>query len=72
MPNVNSSMMTRVEYDDATSELDITFVGGKTYRSFSVPAEIYDGLRHATSQGTFFNERIKDKFDFREVVSGPR
>ena len=47
MPRINSSMMTWAGYDDSTGELDITFIGGKTYRYFEVPSEIYDGLLDA-------------------------
>lgn len=69
LPNVNSSMMTRVDYDHDSGELDITFVSGKTYRYFNVPADTYDDLLEAASKGEFFNEHIKDEFEFREVVS---
>jgi hypothetical protein len=72
MPNVKSSMMTRVEYDDDRSELDITFIGGKTYRYFDVPPDVYDGLWDAGSKGEFFNDCIKDKYEFREIVPRPR
>lgn len=72
IPNVKSSMMTRVEYDHELSELDITFVGGRIYRYLNVAADIYHDLLDAPSQGSFFNERIKDGFEFREVVSRPR
>ncbi len=72
IPRIRSSMMTRIDYDGDSSELDITFVGGKTYRYFDVPSEIYDNLLDADSKGQFFNEHIKDKFEFREVASRPR
>jgi hypothetical protein len=68
MPRINSSMMTWAGYDDSTGELDITFIGGKTYRYFEVPSEIYDGLLDAESQGVFFNENIKDVFRYSEVL----
>jgi hypothetical protein len=69
MPRVKSSMMTAIDYDDDNNELDITFVGGKIYRYFHVPPEIYDDLLDADSKGEFFNECIKDRFTYREVVS---
>jgi uncharacterized protein YuzE len=68
MPFVESSMMSRVEYDEDTSELDITFKSGKTYRYREVPPDIYSDLLDAESNGEFFNEKIKDTFDFVEVV----
>jgi len=69
MPHVESSMMSHVDYDEDASELDITFEGGRTYRYFKVPHEIYDGLLQADSKGEFFNEHIKNLFDYNEVIS---
>ena len=71
MPRVKSAMMTVVGYDDSTYELDITFVGGKTYRYFEVPPETYDGRLEAESKGEFFNENIKGLFRYSEVVCQP-
>jgi hypothetical protein len=68
MPRITSSMMTWAGCDDSTGELDITFIGGKTYRYFEVPPEIYDGLLDAESQGVFFNENIKDVFRYSEAL----
>jgi KTSC domain len=72
MPRVNSSMMTEVGYDDGRAELDITFVGGKTYRYFEVPPGVYDGLLDSESKGEFFNENIKDAYRYSEVVGRPK
>jgi KTSC domain-containing protein len=68
MPQVESSMMTFVKYDDDAGELDITFRSGKTYRYLEVPAEVYDGLLEADSKGEFFNDNIKDDFIYCEVT----
>ena len=67
MPNVHSSAMTFVKYDDDSGELDITFTSGKTYRYLNVPPEVYDGLLDAESKGEFFNQNIKDDFVSSEV-----
>ena len=64
---VESSMMTGVDYDDETCELDILFFSGKTYRYFDVPADIYARLLDAESKGEFFNEEIKDVYRYAEV-----
>jgi len=69
MPHVDSSMMRTVEYDESTCELDITFAGGKTYRYFDVPSEIYAELIDSESKGEFFNENIKGAYDYAEVVA---
>src|SRR5262245_55988802 len=72
MPFVESSMMNNVEYDESSNELDITFVGGKTYRYLKVPPDVYADLLDAESKGEFFNERIKDLYEFNEVSDRPR
>jgi lysyl-tRNA synthetase class 2 len=69
MPFVQSSMMTRIEYEEGTAELDLTFATGKTYRYFNVPLEIYVEFLDAESKGEFFNENIKDEFAYAEVRS---
>jgi hypothetical protein len=71
MPHVQSSMITKVEYDEDTGELDITFTSGKTYRYLRVPLEIYVDLLDAKSKGGYFNDCIKDEFVGAEVTSRP-
>jgi hypothetical protein len=65
-------MMSRVEYDESTRELDVLFTSGKTYRYFDVPPDLYSGLLEAESKGQFFNEEIKDIYPFSEVRGRPR
>jgi hypothetical protein len=72
MPQVRSSVMTFVKYDDDAGELDITFTSGKTYRYLHVPVEVYDGLLDAESKGEFFNDNIRDSFVYSEVMSRRR
>jgi hypothetical protein len=72
MPKVESSMMKRVDYDELSKELDITFVSGKTYRYLDVSPEIYCALLDAESKGEFFNENIKSEFVYCEVRSRRR
>ena len=72
MPDVESSMMIRFEYDDDAQELDILFASGKRYRYFGVPPDICAGLLDAESQGQFFNEEIRDVYPFSEVRGRPR
>jgi hypothetical protein len=68
MPFVQSSMMTRIEYDEAAAELDITFVSGKTYRYLNVPLHVYVDFLDAESKGAFFNANIKNAFAGAEVA----
>jgi len=67
MPEVQSSVMTFVQYDDEARELDITFTSGKIYRYLDVPPAVYEELLGAESKGEYFNDCIKDEFAFAEV-----
>jgi hypothetical protein len=64
---VESSLMTDVQYDEKTRELDIRFTSGKTYRYFDVPKKVYSGLLRAKSKGEFFNEEIKEIYQYAEM-----
>jgi hypothetical protein len=69
---IKSSVITSIEYDEDTAELDVTFSGGKIYRYFDVPLGIYAEFLDAASKGAFFNDSIKDTFRFAEVSNGDK
>jgi len=60
-----STAIEHISYDEAGSELHVKFVGGRTYTYYAVPRSAYEGLRASSSKGTFFNNFIKDRYDFR-------
>lgn len=62
-----SSVIAQFSYDWKTMRLTVTFVSGRTYQYFDVPASAVAGLRFATSKGTFFNSRIRDHYDYKEL-----
>lgn len=62
-----STVISFMSYSADTSVLRITFVSGLVYHYKNVPVEIYNRLRTAKSKGTYFNEHIKNKFDFEKV-----
>jgi KTSC domain-containing protein len=64
MPRVDSSMIRRIEYEEPTRELDITFTSGKTYTYSNVPKSVYERFLRAPSKGQFFNDYIKDQYSF--------
>lgn len=65
-----SSVIRRFEYDPDKAALDVTFVSGRRYRYFRVPPMLADRFRRAVSKGQFFNMRIRNRFDYRELSSG--
>ena len=59
---LNSSMISRVAYDDAAEALSIWFRETGRYVYFGVPAAVYDALKAAASPGRYFNESIKGRY----------
>jgi len=54
-----STAIQSVGYDPAGLLLEIEFSTGKVYQYRGVPPATYAGLMGASSQGTYFNARIK-------------
>lgn len=63
MPFLNSSAIRRVEYDPSTRVMQIWFTqGGHAYNFCGVPQAVYDGLRGASSAGTYYDQHIRDRY----------
>ena len=60
MPDVSSSVMRHVDYDEDGRRLFVTFTTGRVYGYDDVPASVYEALLNAPSKGEFFNAEIKD------------
>ena len=59
---IQSSVIARIAYDEATRVLDIWFRDSGRYCYFDVPREVYEGLRSAPSAGRYFAEQIRGHF----------
>lgn len=66
MHPVESSAVARIGYDAELEEAFVEYLGGDLYAYEGVPAEVFEGLAHAESKGTFVNEVIKE-YPFREA-----
>jgi two-component system, cell cycle response regulator DivK len=64
MPEVNSSAVDRVEYEDGSGTLHIWYSGGDRYSYFEVPREAYEALLAAGSIGAFVNKEIKPRYRY--------
>jgi hypothetical protein len=65
MPDVASSTIERIRYIDATRQLVITFKpSGLTYIYFDVDSEEYRAFLAADSKRQFFEDHIKDRFNY--------
>jgi len=62
-----SSLIQRAIYDPARETLAVTFTTGRTYLYFGITPETYEEFTSADSQGQYFNWRIRDQYEFREL-----
>lgn len=60
--NLNSSMISRIAYDEEAETLSIWFRDSGRYVYFGVPPAAYEGLRTAPSAGRYFNGLIKGRY----------
>ena len=67
MPEVDSSVIERVEYNAAQHLLFVTFTTGRRYVYFGVPEDVYRAFLAAPSPGNFFNTEIRDRYPFRAL-----
>ena len=57
-----STALSSADYDTDAQTLDILFVSGKRYTYENVPESVWEGLVSASSAGTYFHSRIKDRY----------
>jgi hypothetical protein len=62
-----STVIRKFEYDTEMQKLQIVFTTGKVYVYKEVPESLYNDMRKAFSKGEFFNEHIRDKFEFEKI-----
>jgi hypothetical protein len=56
---VSSSNVAAVGYDDDTNTLGVRFLNGTEYHYLNVPKDVFEGLKSASSVGTYLNQYIK-------------
>ena len=62
-----STVISKINYDAATSTLRITFVSGMIYDYKNVPEEIYHALKTSGAKGIYLNQHIKGKYPFEKI-----
>jgi hypothetical protein len=67
MPEVQSSAIERIYYSAKRRELFVAFTSGRVYVYFGVPQQEYDDFLSAPSLGQYFNFRIRDRYEYREL-----
>jgi len=63
-----STVIKRFVYVPERRELVIEFVTGRRYAYAGVPEEAVADFRAAFSKGTHFNQKIRDRYEFRELA----
>ena len=66
--HVDSSTISNVIYNFPNQTLKVRFNSGQTYEYENVPAQIYENLCKAESQGKFFVEQIKNNFQYTKLL----
>lgn len=64
-----STNIAEIKYDDDTFELDITFQNGAVYRYFYFPNYEFDRFITSDSHGQFFNNYIKNDYEYEKLVN---
>lgn len=66
MPRVdlNSTLLHAAIYQDQSAFLELEFRSGAIYRYLGVPAQTYQELLRAESQGRYFNQHIRNRFPY--------
>ncbi|MGK6352625.1 KTSC domain-containing protein [Parapedobacter sp. DT-150] len=66
-PDMPSSVVKHIEYNEDSNTLKITFQTGAVYTYYEVPASVHIGLRQARSKGRYFNKYISGQFPFQRL-----
>jgi hypothetical protein len=65
--DLNSSMLKHGEYTPDLKQLKITFHNGVDYVYTGIEESIAHEFFNAESHGKYFNENIKNKYDFSKI-----
>jgi hypothetical protein len=63
----DSTTIEAVRYDAAHEVLDVRFTSDRVYRYDAVPEFVFRALLRAESKGRYFNEFIRDEYDYEEM-----
>ena len=63
----DSKLVEKVYYDPESDVLDAVFKTGTRYRYHDVTPKVFAKFVLAESMGKFFNEKIRNRFDYERV-----
>lgn len=64
---IQSSNITKTEYDTETKKLIVEFKNGLRYEYDDVPHQTYTQFRMSESQGKFFSSKISKTFKYKKL-----
>jgi hypothetical protein len=64
LDTVESDVIHAIGYDADTDVLEIIFNNGSIYQYRAVPREVYEELMRAGSKGKYFQENVREEFDY--------
>ena len=64
---IQSSHITKTEYDTETKKLIVEFKNGLRYEYDEVPHQLYTQFRMSESQGKFFSGKISKSFKYKKL-----
>ena len=64
MVQIDSEAIAQIEYDAPSRTLFVRFTSGEWYSYFAVPPRLHADFEAAGSKGRFFQDRIRDRFDY--------
>ncbi len=64
LETVESDVIHAIGYDPEIQLLEIIFNDGRIYQYRGVPPEVFEGLKQADSKGRYFQENIRDEFQY--------
>jgi hypothetical protein len=66
---VKSRILRSVGYDDKTKILEIEFYSGLVFQYLGVPPKVYTDLMRSTEIGKYFTDKIRTRFQTKQVVA---
>jgi hypothetical protein len=63
----SSSNIDQIDYDEAGKILTITFKDGAAYAYTGVPRDVFFGIQHASSAGSYFYRQIRGRYPYSEI-----
>jgi len=64
-----STAIADIEYEPSRARLTVTFVSGRAYEYYAVPADVAADFQAAASKGTYFNAHVRDRYRFRAITA---